>query len=315
VDLHHRLGVSVIFVIVLAAGAPARGQTFPAEAGWAPLRCGTHVMIDPYRDQSGATDERDIVGDLGAAAGYSASAGTFLFLRLRLDQDPAPNGKLRPFAWGFEISTDGDPTTYEVLLMVNGSDGEVEIYENTATTRPDDPQDPADQPPVASYPFASHGRSGVADGSGFGGDADYFLDMALPWSALNPLGLTPATPVTIWAGSSSSANALDGPGGDLACHDGGTGAPTLSVTEPPRLVLDREVDSDNDGAPDWYEVQVGTDPNDPQSTPTDPPPDPLAGEVRLEGGGGCAVAGGVPPVSWLLPLLGLLLCGLRGRRR
>lgn len=300
--------IAALATVVLGTTG-ARAQTFTGQI-WGPLPCGTEVMTDLFRDQSGAVDERDIVGDLNAPAGYSASDSQFLYLRLRLDQDPAPNDKPRPFAWGIGVSVDGDPTTYEILLMVNGNDSQVEVYKNSTTTRPDDPQDPADQPAVNRYPFATHGQVGTASGSGYGGDADYFLDFAVPWSALQPLGLTPTTPATVWAGSSSTANTLNG---DLACHDGGSGAPTLSGAGVGGTVLDPAVDTDKDGYPDWIEVQAGTDPNDPNSRPSGPPPpSPTTTGVDLEGGGGCNLTAR-PALPWcVLPLLVVFL--VRRRR-
>lgn len=310
-------GAGLVGILVLVSGlaAPfvAEAQTFPQESAWAPLPCGAVVMTDRHRDQSGAQDERDIVGDLNNPAGYHFSDTSFLYLRMRLDRDPMPNKKLRPFAWGIGVSVDQDKSTYEVLMMVNGNLSAVEVYENTATTRPDSPEDPADQPPVASYPIATHGRALVAPGSSYGGDEDYFLDFAVPWSALAPLGLTPITPVELWAGTSSSANALNG---DLACHDGTAGSPTLTGINPDPTVLDPVIDTDGDGYTDRVEVEAGTNPNDASSHPAGPPPVPgQPTGVDLEGGGGCggcilgASEGQAP--SWVLIFLAILWLAAR----
>jgi hypothetical protein len=295
----------------------AEAQTFPQESAWVPLPCGTVVMTDKHRDQSGAQDERDIVGDLNAPAGYHFSDASFLYLRMRLDRDPMPNDKPRPFAWGIGVNVDQDKSTYEVLMMVNGNLSVVEVYQNTTTTKPDSPDDPADQPPVASYPISTHGRSLAAAGSSYGGDTDYFLDFAVPWSALSPLGLTPITPIELWAGTSSSANALNG---DLACHDGSTGAPTLSGINPDPTVLDPVKDTDNDGWTDKVEVEAGTDPNDASSHPAGPPPPPPGQPmgVDLEGGGGCGgcvVGSSDQAPGCLLVMLLLVILGLVTRHR
>ena len=53
--------VGLAFATSLTRGA--RAQSFPADDRWAPLPCGKSVMFDARRDQSGAIDERDIVGD------------------------------------------------------------------------------------------------------------------------------------------------------------------------------------------------------------------------------------------------------------
>src|SRR6185369_11392954 len=112
-----RRSVSVAaWVLMLAplAAAPARAQSFPAVL--APLYCQRGHMTDGYRDQSGAVDERDIVGTADRPAGFRAVDAQFLYLRLRLDGSPDRGNALSPFAWGFELSTDGDPTDYEILI-------------------------------------------------------------------------------------------------------------------------------------------------------------------------------------------------------
>jgi hypothetical protein len=193
-------------------------------------------MIDAYRDQPGAVDDRDVVGTVAAPAGLRAVDAQFLYLRLRLDASPAQGQGLRPFGWGFEISTDGNPANYEILIAADGNGGTIDLFRNTTTTIADSPADPADQR-VASYPFAQNGRVVDAGPSLFGGGNDAFLDMAVPWSDLTPLGLTPTSLVTIWAGSSSAADRLDG---DLACHDAGgtTNLPRLSGNPPAPVTPD-----------------------------------------------------------------------------
>jgi DNA-binding winged helix-turn-helix (wHTH) protein len=137
---------------------PAAAQDFSA-AAWAPLPCRGHLMDDPYRDESGAFDERDLVGDQGLPAGYRAVDADFAYFRLRLDRDPMPGGDPRPFAWGILLDRDGDLATYEAQILVNGIASQVELYANTVTTLPDDPTDPPDDPPVATWPLAGAARS------------------------------------------------------------------------------------------------------------------------------------------------------------
>ena len=90
----------------------------PARLRLVPLPCRGAVMTDPFADVATALAERDIVGNPADAAGLRASDSQFFYLRLRMEEDPAPGGTLQPFAWGIEIDTNGNLNTYEVLLTV-----------------------------------------------------------------------------------------------------------------------------------------------------------------------------------------------------
>ena len=256
--------------------ATARAQVaFPPDAAWIPLRCNRVAMNDRYQDQAGALDERDIVGTTAAPAGLRASDATNLYLRMRLDKDPAPGGAVRPFAWGMQFDLDGDLTTYELMVVVDGIGGPagtVSVFRNKTTTQPNDPADPADAPAAATAPFAMTARSVTAPGSNNGGNADFFLDFAVPWSVLAPLGLDRTTRTYVWAATSSSATSMNG---DLACQDGASGPAHLDVTA---------------------------------SDPTTGP----GGVGQLQGGGGCA-AGGTGSLGTALALA-LLVLGRRRRR-
>jgi MYXO-CTERM domain-containing protein len=273
---------TAIFLVVLAAAGVghdvARAQVvFPADSAFLPLRCDNAPMTDPFADESGALSERDIVGVATAAAGLRASDDTNLYLRMRLEDDPAPGGQVRQFSWGMELDLDDDFTDYELLILVDGiagAAGTVQLFRNTTTTLPDDPNDPADQPAAQTYMFANNARTVTAPGTNEGGDADFFLDFAIPWSALNAVGLDHDTPTTVWAATSSSANSLNG---DFACHVGGSGPATLT--------------------------DAASDPT--TGDPTDPGAN--AGSGRLEGGAGCAASGGSNGVAFALLVLGALL--------
>jgi MYXO-CTERM domain-containing protein len=242
-------------------------------------------MTDRFADQPGALDERDIVGDAGAPAGMRAADAINLYLRMRLEEDPAPGNVVKPLSWGMEFDLDGNLSTYEVMVVasgVAGSAGAVTVYRNIATALPNDPNDPADLPAVATYPFAMNARTLTAPGSTYGNSPDFFVDFAVPWSALTPLGLDRNTATYVWAATSSAASNLDG---DVACHDGAGGPATLSGTV-----------------------------SDP--TTGDPAQDPVGpgGTARLEGGGGCSTGGAGSPLATLGALALFARLAVRRRR-
>lgn len=273
----------------LAAAAPA----FPPDNEWHALRCNRTAMSDHYQDQPGALLVRDIVGETSAPAGARVADNDYLYLRLRLDQDPAPNGVVAPYAWGMLFDLDNNLSTYEIAAVVSGiggSAGTITLHRNTTTTVANSPNDPFDQPPVASYPFAGNARSTVAGGATNGGDADYFLDFAIPWADLRAIGLDRNTVTHVWAATSSVATSFDG---DLACHDGTTGgAIRLDVVTPDQTTGDPAEDPDDPG--NGSGSGSGT------------------GDGRLEGGGGCSVEGSASSLLVALAAVGL---GLRRRRR
>lgn len=275
--------VIALAFVVIAAPVTAHAQVvFPADSAYSPLRCGAGPMTDPFADESGALNERDIVGDDTHAAGLRASDTTNLYLRMRLEEDPAPGGALTQFSWGMEFDTNADLNNYEVLILVDGSGGAagtVQLFQNTVTTIPNDPNDPADTPALQTYTFANNARTVAAAGTNFGNSADFFLDFAVPWSALQAAGLDRDTPVHVWAASSSSANSLNG---DFACHVGGSGTVTLTGT----------ASSPTTG-----------DPNNPGAG---------GGTGHLEGGGGCAVGGS--SAGWLTLLAFAVVRRTRRRR-
>jgi MYXO-CTERM domain-containing protein len=214
---------------------------------------------------------------------------------MRLDQDPIPTPPtVAGFSWGFAINLDTDLRNYEILLLVDGISAQqnVVVFRNTATTTPNDPTDPAETS-VATFAISTHAQKRPAAGSQFGGGNDFWLEFAVPWATLMPLGFNRNTPIRVWAASSTAANALNG---DFACHDGASGEPLLDAIISDVTTGDPSVDTDGDGFTDAEEVAAGSDPNDPNSVPAS----------RLEGGGGCTTTGGgglaFVVVLWLFAL-------------
>ena len=270
--------VTLAFVLV---ATDAAAQSFPVDALWDPLFCDQAAMTDPFQDESGASAERDLVGTLAAPVGMYAADASFLYLRMRLDQDPIPSPPtVAAFSWGFAVNLDTDLRNYEILLLVDGASAQqnVVVWRNTMTVTPNDPTDPAETM-VTTFPITTHAQKRIAEGSQFGGGTDFWLEFAVPWSTLMPLGFTRTTPIRVWAASSTAPNALNG---DFACHDNAAGEPVLDIIVSDPTTGDPDVDTDGDGFTDAEEVANGSDPNDPNSVPAS----------RLEGGGGCAAGGG-----------------------
>lgn len=271
----------VLATLVLATATASAATTFPPITAFTPLRCGGQPMTDPFGDDAADPGVRDVVGDSSTPVALRAADDQLLYLRMRVDEDPRPGGMLDAYSWGMEFDLDGDLSTYELLILVDGTGGpagKISVFTNHTTTLANDGNDPADTPAVTTYMFADNGQTGVAPCSNFGGTPDYFIDFAIPWTALQPLGLDHDTPTHVWVASSSSADSLNG---DFACEDARSGAVHLDTS--------------------------GSDPTtgDPADEMTGP-----TGALRLEGGGGCNAGGGAPAPCLLLALL-----ALRRRRR
>ncbi|HEX4418781.1 MAG TPA: hypothetical protein VH165_12810 [Kofleriaceae bacterium] len=287
-------------VALIAGAAHAAPPVFPADTAYHPMHCHGAVMTDPLADQPPALAERDVVGDLTAPAGLRAGDADNLYLRLRVDQDPAPGGAVHPYAWGMEFDLDGDRSTYELLVVaeaVSAAAGTVSVFTNHTTTIANDPADPADLPAAATIAFTNAART-IGAGTTTGSNADFFIDIAVPWATLRPFGLDRGTPTYIWAGTSTVANALDG---DLACFDGqgGNGRPPLDSSASDPTTGDPTMDPNGDGGGSGSGTGTGGTGDD---------------EPRLEGGSGCqsgrgGVGLGLGATLGLLPVLG------RRRRR
>ncbi|MEK6607893.1 MAG: hypothetical protein AABZ30_09555, partial [Myxococcota bacterium] len=200
---------------VISASAPARAQEFPGDDDWIQARCG--ALGEPLADaagDAGADGASDVVGDATAAAGFLARAGERAAFRVRLDANPAPGGMLEPLVWAVAIERNEDPSTYELLALVDGASGEVRLLSNAPAT-PDDRSDIAETSLGGPWPASSHARVVTAE-SASGGDADWFLDFLVPLDALIEGGVAPTTTVRVWFGASDGDANL---GADVACGD------------------------------------------------------------------------------------------------
>ncbi|MBI2373891.1 MAG: tandem-95 repeat protein [Deltaproteobacteria bacterium] len=223
--------------------------SMPAESSFVALTCGGTASWDGLADIPGGTQHRDVVGSTAFPALYRASDADYIYLRMRIDQDPLQSpGDLKPFGWGWLFDTNADANTYEYLLHLNGTGTDTNNWwQNTVQSQVNDPTDPAEVQLKAYSPAGQYWDSRVAgDGSAFGGNPDYFVTIALPLSDLTTAGISISSPMTLWAGTTNSNQSIDV---DLACADGtapltttqidpvpldpGTQTPDTSVTSGP----------------------------------------------------------------------------------
>ena len=216
----------IVLLLATLAGTAARGQTFPAT--FSPLYCGRGFMIDGYRDQSGAVDDRDLVGNVVAPAGFRAVDDQFLYLRLRLDGSP-------------DAGQRADAVRLGVRALHRRRSDQLRDPDRRRRRRRD--RAPLQQhrrrpsptarpiPPIScvmTYPFAANGR--VVDAGAVPRSAAETTPSSTGRcrGATSPgWGSTRGTLVHLWAASSTNPDRLDG---DFACHDGGGGGnvPSLS---------------------------------------------------------------------------------------
>jgi len=244
-------------------GASSNVLVPPPESAFVPFRCGGAVSTDPLGDAAGPGQYRDAVGTAGRAAALRASDDTYLYLRMRLDDDPRQAADdLRPFGWGFLLDADGDTTAYELLGEIEGTGGDsATLWRNTSAV-PEVASDPAESLLVDYVPAIDRWHVEQAPGSNIGGDPDYFLTLALDWNDLDGEGLSRTEPAAVWAGTTNSNRAINV---DFVCHDEQTGDPTLSSIAFAPAVLDPGGDADGDGLDNQTETALRSDPLDADS--------------------------------------------------
>ena len=212
-------------------------------------------LTDPFGD---GQSWLDIVGDANNPAAYSYFDATGLYLRIRLDSTPQSGQGFRPFGWGVALEYDGDLSGYDALVLLNGNQETVSLYANS-TTGTNGICDTSETL-VDSGPASDRVRT-VAASSQFGGNADVFLDIFVPTSALQLLppkagftALTPSSVVQFVVGTSNSGQAA------LSADVAGSGTNSCNLAAYTNLLSDPPptstvVDTNNNGLPDYWENQ------------------------------------------------------------
>ena len=208
-----------------ACSAPASA---PATSAFTPVSCEDPTLMpsaDSCTDE--ARDHRNIVGGGADPALSFAQDGTYLYLRVRLEQDPAMSGALRAFAWGFGLDADADGE-FEAYITAIGQGGADRVE-----VRDQDPDNGIEQdfvlagggPDTALYPVVTDMSEPSwvfvtdAPGGNFCADDtdlnDFHLTVAIPLTLLADFGALGA--VVAYAGTSSSFTGIQN---DLVCADG-----------------------------------------------------------------------------------------------
>ncbi|MBI5501539.1 MAG: thrombospondin type 3 repeat-containing protein [Deltaproteobacteria bacterium] len=243
-------GILPVVLGVAVASPLATAQEFPATEDWVPLHCGTALAWDPLGDESGAQGSRDIVGDDAAPAGYIFADAEFVYFRMRVDDVATDRSEFDPFGWGIELDVDRVRETYEFLLMIDGisNPDEVTWSQNTVQGSRNSPADRAELL-LGTFDALTHAR-GVPAETSFGGDLDWFIDVALPFADLAAAGIGADTPLVLIYGTSSNAHSLNA---DLMCNDAETDPHTLTDAGTDIVTRDGTEpsgDADGDTVPD-----------------------------------------------------------------
>jgi hypothetical protein len=239
----------------------------PPDNEFGGIACASGVQNDVHNDTPGGSNHRDLVGDATYPAVLRANDPVNLYIRLRLDDDPvqAAPCNLTSFGWGLALDIDGDNQNYEYMSFLDGIGDEL-TWANNFGAQTNSPNDDADVvlqtwdattlPPACDMWESKP----TGDGSNFGGDPDYFLTWAIPWSVLIPAGFVPTGAYNMWAGTSNSTQAISV---DIACCDSSASAcDTLDTTDTGPVSFDPNCeDLDGDGVTPCGGDCDETDPN------------------------------------------------------
>jgi hypothetical protein len=188
---------------------------------FSPMTCGGQTMWDTVADVNNPV--LDIVGNDTYPAISTASDSSYLYVRMLLDESPLQTStNLKSFAWGLEFDTDGNLSTYEHLIILNGAGSDkLYIKNNTVSQTLNDPTDSTESVSV-EFANPSNYWNVTSANSAFAGSTDYWLTFILPWTDLADHDITRETTSAYWFGTSTQSSNING---DFVCHDGLTNDP------------------------------------------------------------------------------------------
>jgi len=196
-------------VTLAALGAVTGASQAVAQPSWPTTW--TSVGSCAENEPPGSTPpSTDLVGASGLSAAYFASDANYAYFRERILVDPSGPGGFDNNAWVVLIQVpSGNPYQYQWLLSVDGTGEEVGLWQNDQGTASTVDFSPifGDQAETKVYAdtTANLARK-VAAGSNIGGQANYFVDWAIPRSVLTTYGIDPTTAFYWFATSTNASN-------------------------------------------------------------------------------------------------------------
>lgn len=227
---------------------PGPPTAFPADSAFREVGClnpDLQASFDSCSDE--ARDHRNIIGGGTSPAFQYAQDGSYLYLRVRLEQDPRQGGALVAFAWGFGLDSDNDGQFEAYITAIGqGNEDRVEILDQDASngttcnlTRPGGSGvDTSLRPILTDLTGGTWVSVTVAPptGSSFCPDRptvqNYFLTVAVPLSVLNQFGALGG--LFAYAGTSSEFSGIQN---DFVCFNGNPPTCTTGTTCPSGICL------------------------------------------------------------------------------
>jgi outer membrane protein OmpA-like peptidoglycan-associated protein len=233
VENRMRRGALIVLAALLGAGTTTRASaqppvTYPADNLFVAATC-----TDPTQVPSGdsctddARDHRNIVGGGTSPAYQYYQDGTFLYLRVRIEDDPRQSTALQAFGWGFGIDANGNGA-YEayVSLIGQGNSDRLEILDQDPSngTTPSLTQPMGGGTDTSLRPILTDGSGATWASVTMAGASvciddtpvgDWFITVAVRLSVLQAFGAIGGA--VAYAGTSSEFSGVQN---DFVCSDG-----------------------------------------------------------------------------------------------